>query len=168
MGEGASEVAPAPPERRAVERAYKPRASGWGRYWAVFGDIVLGMAWWWDGGRKRGGVATERMPPLAAALLGLVVMVVFALALSGLGLEPEVAAFGSVLLIGTLCLVGAGLTTRAERLAGRSWACECRACGYALHGLPSAGAVGSDGARYEIGPSRCPECGQVWPRVLPA
>ncbi|MCC5823781.1 MAG: hypothetical protein LAT64_11845 [Phycisphaerales bacterium] len=161
-------VAPAvPPDRRAVERAYKPRESGWGRFWAVFGDIVLGMAWWWYDWRKQGGVATERMTPLAAALLGLVVMAGFALALSGLGLEPKIVALGSVLLIGTLCLAGAGLTTRAERRAARSRACACRACGYALHGLPSVGAVESDGARYEIGPARCPECGQVWPRVLP-
>ena len=50
-----------------------------------------------------------------------------------------------------------------DRRARRTAALRCPTCGYDLRALPDA--LPSLDAGFMIGPRRCPECGEPWPRV---
>lgn len=156
------------PDRVSIQRAYQPRDSAWVRFWAIFHDILLGASWWIQYGPKSPEAAPQRMSFRGAVLLGFCVLFGFMLAFSRSGLDSTIAMIMSVSLLGTLCLVGSTVTTKAERRAARSRAGMCRVCEYALDGLPSVGVVELNGVEYDIGPVMCPECGHAWPRILPA
>lgn len=110
-----------------------------------------------DGPSVARRIATSDGPPVGPLWMVNVVLV------TAIPLVAASACVAPVFLILIAALVAAHLLRPSRIRARRLTKLRCPACEYDLHDLPEA--LPAAAAGYLIGPRRCPECGEPWPRV---